>query len=232
MPNFINRTGLRFGKLLVSDQYKSENKNIFWLCYCDCGTQKWIRTGKLCTSSPKKNQIKSCGCFTRELNSIRMKKEKTIHGLSASAEYNIWTKIKQRCANPNDKSYFRYGGRGIFVCKRWLNSFEAFYSDMKDRPSKKHSIERINNNSGYTCGKCDECLSNGYKQNCDWKTAKEQANNRRSNYLITFNNRTQTLAQWSIETGLFSSTIWHRIEIYNWSIEKSLTEHLHINQYD
>lgn len=83
-------------------------------------------------------------------------------------EYNVWQNMKRRCLDPNNKSYPTYGGRGITVCKRWINDFAAFMRDMGPRPSPDHTLERVNNKRGYT------------PSNCVWATRKEQYVNRRT----------------------------------------------------
>ncbi|HCP78957.1 MAG: hypothetical protein CML16_03100 [Pusillimonas sp.] len=89
------------------------------------------------------------------------------HGLSDTATYNTWIKIRDRCSNPRNAKYPDYGGRGITVCDRW-HVFENFLSDMGTKPAPELSIDRINNDGDYEPG------------NCRWATAKQQANNRRA----------------------------------------------------
>ncbi len=114
-----------------------------------------------------------------------------------------------RCTNPKDSAYKNYGGRGVKVCKRWLK-FENFIEDMGDRPGSKH-LDRINNDGDYK------------KSNCRWVTRKENNNNARSNIMVTYKGRTQTLAQWCDELGLKHEPIRVRLMNYEWSVKKSFT---------
>jgi len=130
---------------------------------------------------------------------------------SETPEYRTWTNMKTRCYNVKNKSYRNYGARGITVCERWRTSFVNFLNDMGERPSLKYSLDRKDNNKGYC------------KENCYWATAKQQANNTRCSRLITYNNRTQTLRQWTDELGLSYVNIHARINYYGWSIDDAFT---------
>jgi hypothetical protein len=136
------------------------------------------------------------------------------HGYSKTAIYSRWKNMLSRCEDPNHINFNDYGGRGIKVCERWHN-FENFLADMgnpfTDNKSKALQIDRINNNGNYEPG------------NCRWVTPRENCNNRRNNVLITWNNRTLTLVQWSRETGIPRDTLSHRIKSSRLSIEEILT---------
>ena len=93
------------------------------------------------------------------------------HGMSKTTEYKSWRHMKERCLNKNDISYSIYGGRGITVCSEWIGSFETFLKDMGKKPSKKHQIDRIDNNGNY------------FKENCRWVLPCENSQNRRSTKL-------------------------------------------------
>lgn len=124
---------------------------------------------------------------------------KTIHGMSGTPTHAVWLAMLQRCTDPKCANYPRYGGRGIKVCERW-KSFANFIEDMDVRPSRFHQIDRMDNNGDYAPG------------NCRWSTAREQANNRRSNRLISFAGETRTLFQWAEHIGLKPRTLWARIK--------------------
>jgi len=114
-----------------------------------------------------------------------------------------------RCGTKTNTSYHNYGGRGIRVCKRWLDSFENFFADMGLKPSPKHSIDRIENDGDYT------------PSNCRWATKKDQSNNRRSNVRLTHKGKTQTIAQWADELKMSRVAIAKRIR-NGWATEKAL----------
>jgi hypothetical protein len=135
------------------------------------------------------------------------------HGQSIgveSKEFQAWMSMRNRCYKKQNKRYHRYGGRGISVCARW-HIFENFLSDVGFAPSPKHTLGRIENDGNYEPG------------NVEWQTTKTQANNTSTNRLITAFRRTQTLAQWSDETGLSRNTIEKRIDRHGWSPEKAVS---------
>ena len=133
----------------------------------------------------------------------------TTHGLSGSPTMKTYEAMVRRCTLPRDKDYPDYGGRGIEVCTRWLNSFPAFVEDMGVRPAGM-SIGRIDNEGNYE------------PNNCRWETYRQQNNNRRSTRRITFQGRTQSIAQWARELGTHRQTIRYRIE-NGWPLSAALT---------
>jgi len=135
---------------------------------------------------------------------------KTTHGLKRTTEYIIWSSMKRRCNDPGCEQYKDYGLRGIAVCPRW-DSFENFLADMGKRPSKDHTLERMDNESGYA------------PSNCIWATREEQGNNKRNNRKITAFGKTLTARQWCKEVGIdYWRLIW-RIN-NGWSAERALTQ--------
>lgn len=137
---------------------------------------------------------------------------KETHGMSYTGEHHAWLGMKQRCYNENNPKYPLYGGRGIRVCDRWLDSFEAFYEDMGDRPSDSHSLDRIDNDGNYE------------PDNCRWATPKQQARNRSTNHDITYRGETKTLKEWAKELGMNRITLFTRLERLGWDVEKAFTE--------
>lgn len=121
------------------------------------------------------------------------------HGLVGTPEYSTWKSMIQRCTNPNRVAYKHYGGRGIRVCERWRWSFLNFWRDMGPRPSEAHSLDRIDLSGDYEPG------------NCRWATPAEQARNRTANRWITFDGRTQIIADWAQELGVSQFTLYARL---------------------
>jgi hypothetical protein len=131
-------------------------------------------------------------------------------GQYRSKTYICWIGMKMRCLNKNHKYFYRYGGRGITVCDRWVNSFENFILDMGEKPTKM-TLERVNNDMGY------------YPENCKWITLKENANNRNNTRFLELNGLRLPIMKWVDKTGLCKETIKYRLKS-GWSIEKTLTK--------
>lgn len=132
------------------------------------------------------------------------------HGRSRTPEYRVWQQLRQRCLNPRAKSFDNYGGRGVTVCDRWNESFQAFIDDMGARPSPYHSIDRIDNDGPYE------------PKNCRWAEMRVQLRNRRTNSMLTFLGRTQTVTDWAAELGIAAPTLDARLQ-RGWSLEKALS---------
>lgn len=173
----VGPTEEEFGRLTKIGRRFNIGASAFVVVECKCGDVLVARDGNV-----NRMLTESCGCLKREIAA----KSHTVHGLTNSPEYVAWCCMKDRCTNPNIKNYADYGGRGITVCDRWLESFGAFYTDMGPKPTSRHSIDRFPDNNG-----------NYSPQNCRWATPVEQCNNRRTNRILTINGVSHTVAEWS-----------------------------------
>ena len=126
------------------------------------------------------------------------------HGMYGTKEYKVWSAMEQRCNNPKNQNYERYGGRGIAICDEW-EEFINFYNDMGD--ANGLTLDREDNDLGYN------------KDNCRWVTRKEQSNNIHTNVTITYNNETKTVGEWSDVTGINIDVLRWRVN-HNWSPDK------------
>lgn len=204
-PFKVNLTGKTFGRLTVLGpselRQRADGRNKrFWLCLCDCGVEKYIPGNSLNTG-----RTSSCGCLQAEVIS----KLRKTHGCAGSAYYRTWSCMIQRCTNRANPKWKLYGGRGITVCERWA-SFENFLADMGPRPSTKHTIDRKDNDGNYE------------PSNCRWATQSEQQNNKRNNFRVTWQGRTQTVTEWGRELGFSNLALSQRLRA-GWTVERALT---------
>jgi hypothetical protein len=192
MQERFNLLGMRFGKLVVTAQEQSRNRQRYWRVKCDCGGEAIVMATNL-----RRGNSQSCG-----------KCPLVKHGMARTKIHGVWLAMKQRCINPNDKAYPNYGGRGIKIDPTW-NSFEVFYQEMGD-PPHGGTLERIDNDGPYS------------KSNCRWASRKEQCNNKRTNNMITAFGRTQSLTAWADEFGMHARTLHNRIHRGGMSPESAL----------
>lgn len=199
-----NLTDQRFEMLTVFGYVGRTGKKqaYAWLCRCDCGAWN-IATSLNLQSGNSTN----CGC----VNNKRIGSLNRTHGLAnKSAEYCIWKHIRSRCYNPKHPRYKDYGERGITICDRWRESFANFLQDMGERPGIEYTIERKDNEKGYS------------PDNCKWATRAEQNNNKRNNRRIAINGRTLNLSQWCKELQISRQSVHYRLN-QGMSIIEALT---------
>ena len=203
--NFVDLTGQKFHKLYVIGlDHKDGHGIAYWKCQCDCGNIISVRGGNL-----RSGVVKSCGCLKHESHNA-------VHHMSNTKLFGVWWSMKNRCNNPKNPAYKNYGERGITVCEDWNNSSSNFFDWAKVNGYEEGlSIERIDVNGNY----CPE--------NCKWIPLVDQAKNRRFNYQITYNGKTQDLQDWCNELHLPYKLIHNRIFKLHWDFERAITEDVH-----
>ena len=204
MSRIVDITGKYFGRLTILRKVDNDKwGHIRYLCRCKCKNEKIVLKNDL-----ESGRTKSCGCLQKELLVFRSTK----HGHTPKGQwspiYRSWKNMVQRCTNPKNKDYLNYGGRGITVCKQWME-FSNFLEDMGENWGPGLTLDRINNEKGY------------YKKNCRWATRNIQNRNSRHNRLITHNGKTQCMAAWAEEIGIFYNTLVCRFK-RGWSPERAL----------
>lgn len=190
--NVEDITGQVFGRLTVLGFMGRKSGDQRWICQCSCGTLK-----DFIGYSLRGGNSKSCGCARSEKTRQRC----TSHGMATrcrrSFEYSVWAGMVKRCRFPHNPRFKNYAGRGIKVCEEWL-SFEKFYSDMGDSPSKYHSIDRINVNGNYE------------PTNCRWATRVEQNNNRRNAVRVFDGDEWLSPGAMAVKHGLAYQLVYER----------------------
>lgn len=199
LPPFGRLTAVSFAGMVPNGDYHLA----VWKCECSCGGTKTVKSNLLISGG-----VQSCGCIKREQTVAR----NTTHGLSRHPMYSLYCGIKERCLNANASNFHNYGDRGISICERWIgpNGFVNFLADMGERPSKRHSVERKQNNLGYS------------PENCEWALRTQQSRNTRVNHLLTFEGETLCLADWAERKGMKYMTLFMRLK-RGMSTERALT---------
>ena len=183
MYKYQRLIGTRVNKLLIIDTELADKKRYF-ICKCDCGTiKKYLR------QDIYRFKVKSCGCIRKNHISITILFKK---------EYNTYNNMKKRCYDEKNAYYKYYGLKGIKICERWLSGFSNFLEDMGRKPTKNHSIDRIDVNGDY----CPE--------NCRWATDKEQARNKTNTAYYEYNGEKMLIVDFCKKFNVtHSQFFWH-----------------------
>lgn len=189
-------TGLRVGYLTATAYAGSDGKNSLWTLRCDCGRDTTM------PASEAKKQLKkgiraSCGCMRKKTIS----EKNTKHGMSQHKAFAVWRNMLDRCALPTHQSWANYGGRGITVCEAWRASFLAFWTDMGPTYAEGLTLDRRDNDGGYS------------PENCWWISPKAQSNNTRRNVWIDTPWGLLTVAQASEKSGINVTTLLYRLKV-------------------
>jgi len=175
----------------------------------------------------RKHRVGSNQCRTFEevhvmaANYLSVIKIRT-HGKGDMPEHKIWRTMRQRCRKDAAARYPQYSGRGIQVCQRWDESFDAWFADLGPRPSSRYTQDRKDNDGHYSCGRCDQCRANGWTMNCRWATRSAQSRNTRTNRLLTLHGKTLCLTEWAELLSINVLTIYYRLKCH-WPIEEVLS---------
>jgi hypothetical protein len=206
MPPSHDLTDRRFGSLTAVRGVEAEphlkTRRARWECRCDCGNVVRAFANNLLRG-------KHQGCGLHKGGNIA--KTKTRHGKTGTQVYRAWRNMLNRCYNLRVKSYADYGAKGVTVCQAWRDSFDAFYRDMGEPPTSRHTIERLENARGYEPG------------NCAWATRKQQNRNQTKTRHVTFRGETRPLPEWAEILGVPRVSLWQRLFKYGWDVERAFT---------
>lgn len=187
--------GKQYGELVV-ESFEYRGGTSFLSCKCSCGNMVIVRQGNL-----NNGHTKSCGC----------KKGFTVHGMSRTPLYSVWSGIKSRCCDKNNAKYHLYGGRGITVCDEWLNDFKKFHDDMCSGYKAGLQIDRTCNDNGYS------------KSNCRWVTSDINSKNRRTSLFVNYKGKMVYMADLADISVVSYGTLKYRIKT-GWDVERAMME--------
>lgn len=201
-----NLVGRVFGcwTVLALSSRRGSDYQVFWFCSCECGVERDVNGNQL-----RRGKSLSCGCQGRERHRAAVTKHGHAKDGARDRTYSSWQHMKQRCLNPGDDAYHHYGGRGISIDPRWIDSFETFLADMGPCPAG-YTIERNDVNGDYE------------SSNCRWATQKEQMQNTRVVRVLTLGNETLNVSQWATRLGINRGTLFKRLAS-GWSDTETLT---------
>lgn len=208
-----------FGRLTVIEEGPTRH----WRVKCECGTVKTVSKHDLF-----RGMTKSCGCLTREATIKRNKETATRGGLTHTPTGRSWSAMMSRCYNTKYHSYQQYGKVGIKACEFIAASPVNLLSLIGER-SHKTSLDRINNDLGYYCGSCRECLSNSWPLNLRWATATQQTRNQRRCHVVEINGIVKCVAEWAEIVGINESSFRGRLN-QGWSKERLLSPKTHYDK--
>ncbi len=193
----MENVGKVFGRLTIIDSVVIGRKR-HYKCECSCGNVKIIRKDSILK---EKQPTRSCGCIKKEQDTVNLKPQETTHGLTKHRIYAIFNGMKDRCYNNKNARYYRYGGRGIKICQKWLDDFLNFYNWAIFNGYKEGlTIERKNNNGNYS------------PENCEWIEFKEQSKNRKNTIKIMHENKIYCLMDFSKIVNIPYGTLINRVK--------------------
>lgn len=198
--------GEKFGMLTAVERVRVAPRKTHWRCLCDCGASRVVAAHHLAAGATR-----SCGCMQR-----------TRDGRSKSREYAIWRHMISRCHDPRANNFRFYGGKGRFVCEGWRESFDAFLAGVGEAPGPDYTLDRMDTDGDYTCGRCRQCVEGGRPMNCRWATKHVQSRNMRSNRVYEHDGRSMILKDWAAALGMRYLTLHARLE-RGWPFAKAIS---------
>jgi hypothetical protein len=207
----LDLTGHRYGRLLVQELVEARRDGDrfkrFWRCLCDCGQTTVIEGSQM-----RGGKTQSCGCYQRQRTSEASRK----HPQSTTPLYVVWRWMIARCSDPLNKSYRRYGGRGIKVCDRWLDSYDAFLADMGPRPAD-HVLDRIDTDGPYA------------PENCRWATHTVSCRNRGVCIYLDYEGERWHLYDLAERFGIKPNTLRWRVR-HGMTVEEAVSQPVGISR--